>query len=148
MRAVFLNLIGFMLLSPWIVAATGADFSRWYPYPQASQLAQQEGRVLMVYFWRHGCPYCDQMNTFVLSNEAVSQLLEQCFVVASVDSESPEGSALARQTRALGTPIFVFYVYQGDTWKELGRLFGSRPSAQFLGELKQVSARSGGKGCG
>ncbi|WP_018466188.1 thioredoxin family protein [Calidithermus timidus] len=144
-RTGILGLIG--VVYPWFPVVTAADFNYWYTYPEASQLAQQTGRTLMVYFWRHGCPYCEQMNTFVLSDPAVSQALERCFVVASVDSQSPEGLALARQLRALGTPTFVFLAPRENSWKETGRLFGSRPRAQFLQELQQVSTQGGGS-CG
>ncbi|MCL6568563.1 MAG: thioredoxin family protein [Meiothermus silvanus] len=145
MRLSILGLIGVVHLL--LTAALAVDFSRWYTYSEASQLARQEGRILMVYFWSHGCPYCEQMNTFVFSDPAVSQVLERCFVVASVDSQSPEGIPLARQLRAVGTPTFVFLVYGEGSWKETGRLFGSRPRAQFLRELQRVSTQ-GGSGCG
>jgi len=145
MRLGILGLIGVVHLL--LTAALAVDFSRWYTYSEASQLARQEGRILMVYFWSHGCPYCEQMNTFVFSDPAVSQVLERCFVVASVDSQSPEGIPLARQLRAVGTPTFVFLVYGESSWKETGRLFGSRPRAQFLRELQRVSTQ-GGSGCG
>lgn len=145
MRLGILGLIGVVHLL--LTAALAVDFSRWYAYAEASRLAQQEGRTLLVYFWSHGCPYCEQMNTFVFSDPAVSRTLERCFVVASVDSQSPEGIPLARQLRALGTPTFVFLAYSGGRWQETGRLFGSRPRAQFLAELQQVSTQ-GGSGCG
>ncbi|RIH79979.1 thioredoxin family protein [Meiothermus hypogaeus] len=144
MRYMLLVLVGSLLM----VSAQEVDFDRWYPYGQASQYAQSQGRILMVYFWSHACPYCDQMNTFVLSDEAVSKALRQRFVVASVDSQSPEGRALSTQMRAFGTPSFVFFVPQGGTWKEAGRLFGSRTRAQFLSELRQICAKVGGEGCG
>ncbi len=112
--------------------AEGVDYTRWYPYSEASRLAEQGRRTLMVYFWRDGCAYCEQMNTFVLSEPAVSRLLEHCFVVASVDSQSS---------------TFVFLAYGQGGWKETGRLFGSRPRAQFLQELKQVSTGTGGGSC-
>lgn len=127
--------------------AEWVDYTRWYPYSEASRLAEQGRRTLMVYFWRDGCAYCEQMNTFVLSEPAVSRLLERCFVVASVDSQSSEGVSLARRLRALGTPTFVFLAYGQGGWKETGRLFGSRPRAQFLQELKQVSTGTGGGSC-
>lgn len=139
------------LMTLWLllsVAAQGGDFSRWYPYAQASQMAQQTGRVLLVYFWRQGCPYCDQMDTFVFSDAAVSGALERHFVVASVDSQSPEGGSLVRQMRAFGTPTLVFFVYRQGAWQELGRLYGSRPRAQFLQELQQICAKAGGEACG
>jgi thioredoxin-related protein len=141
MRPVFLGLIGlvYFLLS----TASAGDFSRWYGYTEASRLAQREGRILMVYFWSHACPYCEQMNTFVLSDPGVSRLLEARFVVASVAVDGPEGQSLSRRLRALGTPTFVFLAPRGEAWEEIGRLFGSRPRAQFLEELRQVCAKGG-----
>ncbi len=99
----------------WTLLLTGLalaapDFGRWYPLPQAQALAQAHGRVVMVYFHSPHCPYCDQMNTFVLSDPAVSRLLEERFVVASVGTETPEGQELARRFRVPGTPTFVFLV--------------------------------------
>lgn len=136
------------LLSMLLLASASAtDFGRWYPYPEAIRLAKQEGRVLMVYFWQHGCAFCDQMNTFVLSDPQVSALLERCFVVASVDSRSPEGSTLAQRFRALGTPTFLFLADLGGSPEELGRLFGSRTRAQFLRDLQGI-LRKGGVSCG
>lgn len=99
--------------------AEGVDYTRWYPYSEASRLAEQGRRTLMVYFWRDGCAYCEQMNTFVLSEPAVSRLLERCFVVASVDSQSSEGVSLARRLRALGTP-------RSFSWR-MARVAGRKP---------------------
>ncbi|RDI94583.1 thioredoxin [Meiothermus sp. QL-1] len=145
MRIITITLAVWGLISA--AAGQNVDFDRWYPHPQASQYAQAYGRILMVYFWSHGCPYCEQMNTFVLSDESVSRVLARHYVVSSVDARSPEGQALSRQLRAFGTPTFVFLVPEGGTWKELGRFFGSRTRAQFLQELKQVCVRSGGEVC-
>ncbi|AWR85488.1 thioredoxin family protein [Meiothermus taiwanensis] len=144
MRYILFTVMGIFMA----VQAQGVDFNRWYPYAQASQYAQSQGRILMVYFWGEACPYCDQMNTHVLSDPRVASILERRFVVASVDSHSPEGRALSAQMRTLGTPSFVFFVPQGGTLKEAGRLFGSRTRAQFLSELQQICAKVGGEGCG
>ncbi|GIW26102.1 thioredoxin fold domain-containing protein [Meiothermus sp.] len=144
LRYILLALLGLL----GTAKAQRVDFDRWYPYPQASQYAQSHGRILMVYFWSEACPYCDQMNTHVFSDAAVSRTLERSFVVASVNSQSPEGRALSAQMRAFGTPSFVFFVPQRGTLKEAGRLFGSRTRAQFLQELQQICAQMGGEGCG
>ncbi|GAB5603453.1 thioredoxin family protein [Thermus sp. FJN-A] len=132
----------------WTLLLLGAalaapDFARWYPYAQAQDLARESGRVLMVYFHSPYCPYCDQMNTFVLSDPGVSRLLEERFVVASVGTESPEGQELARRFRVPGTPTFVFLVHRKGAWEEVGRFFGSRPRAEFLKELRQMCAKGG-----
>lgn len=124
-------------------ALAAPDFGLWYSHEAALQLGQAYGRVVMVYFHSPHCPYCDQMNTFVLSDPQVSQLLEERFVVASVGTESPEGQSLARRYRVPGTPTFVFLVFRKGAWEEVGRSFGSRPRAQFLLELRQVCAKGG-----
>lgn len=100
----------------------------------------------MVYFHSEHCPYCQQMNTFVLSDPGVSRLLEARFVVASVSVDTPEGQELARRYRVPGTPTFVFLVPNAGAWEEVGRLFGSRPRAEFLKELRQVCAKGGACG--
>ncbi|TBH17236.1 thioredoxin fold domain-containing protein [Thermus thermamylovorans] len=124
-------------------ALAGANFSRWYPYVEALHLAQAHGRMVMVYFHSPHCPYCEQMNTFVLSDPAVTQLLEERYVVASVSTATREGQDLARRLRAPGVPTFVFLVPHQGTWEEVGRLFGSRPRAQFLEELRRMCAKGG-----
>jgi thioredoxin-related protein len=125
------------------LALAAPDFGRWYPFREAQVLAQEHTRVLMVYFHSPHCPYCDQMNTFVLSDPGVSRLLEERFVVASVGTETPEGQDLARRFRVPGTPTFVFLVPRTGAWEEVGRFFGSRPRAQFLMELRQMCAKGG-----
>ncbi|WP_243027546.1 thioredoxin fold domain-containing protein [Thermus albus] len=133
-----------LLTLPLLAMALAAlDFGRWYPYDAALSLGQAHGRMVMVYFHSPHCPYCDQMNTFVLSDPQVSRLLEERFVVASVGTETQEGQDLARRYRVPGTPSFVFLVFRKGTWEEVGRFFGSRSRAQFLLELRQICAKGG-----
>lgn len=130
------------------MAAKAPDYSRWYPFSDAQALAEKASRPVMVYFWSESCYFCEQMNTYVLSDPSVSKLLEERFVVASVDMFSPEGRELASRYGALGTPTFVFLAYQQGTWRELGRLFGSRPRAQFFDELQRICTKARGGDCG
>ncbi len=125
------------------IALAAPDFGRWYPWEQAQALAKAHERMLLLYFHSPHCPYCDQMNTFVLSDPSVSALLEERFVVASVGTETTEGQELARRFRVPGTPTFVFLVFRKGAWEEVGRFFGSRPRAQFLAELRQMCAKGG-----
>ena len=99
MRKVYTLLLSALLLWAWALP----DFGRWYPYPEALALAQAHGRMVMVYFHSEHCPYCQQMNTFVLSDPGVSRLLEARFVVASVSVDTPEGQELARRYRVPGS---------------------------------------------
>jgi thioredoxin-related protein len=125
------------------LALAAPDFSRWFAFSEAQSLAQAHSRLLLVYFHSPVCPYCEQMNTFVLSDPAVSRLLEEHYVVASVSTATPEGQDLARRYRVPGTPTFVFLVPRKGAWEEVGRFFGSRPRAQFLLELRQMCAKGG-----
>ena len=90
MRKVYTLLLSALLLWAWALP----DFGRWYPYPEALALAQAHGRMVMVYFHSEHCPYCQQMNTFVLSDPGVSRLLEARFVVASVSVGPPWTSSV------------------------------------------------------
>ncbi|WP_117237427.1 thioredoxin fold domain-containing protein [Thermus sediminis] len=128
------------------LALAAPDFGRWYPFSEAQALAQAHGRLLLVYFHSPACPYCDQMNTFVLSDPQVDALLRGRYVVASVSTAIPEGQNLARRFRVLGVPSFVFLVHRRGTWEEVGRFFGSRPRAQFLEELRRMCAKGGACG--
>ncbi|MER3451885.1 MAG: thioredoxin [Thermus sp.] len=132
------------LLSLLALAVAQVDFGRWYPYPEALVLGERAGRMVMVYFHSPTCPYCDQMNTFVLSDPGVDGFLRERFVVASVNTYTPEGQALARRYRVPGTPTFVFLALRKGAWEEVGRIFGSRPRAEFLAELRQMCAKGGG----
>ena len=67
-------------------------------------------------------------------------------MVASVSVDTPEGQELARRYRVPGTPTFVFLVPKAGAWEEVGRLFGSRPRAEFLKELRQVCVKGGACG--
>ncbi|MGQ9735339.1 MAG: thioredoxin fold domain-containing protein [Thermaceae bacterium] len=139
----FLLILG-LALSPALGSAGAPDRGRWYPYSQALELAQTYGRMVMAYFHSPYCPYCDQMNTFVLSDPGVDGFLRERFVVASVNTYTPEGQALAWRYRVPGVPTFVFLVPKKGAWEEVGRIFGSRPRAQFLNELRAFCAKGGG----
>ena len=140
MRKVYTLLLSALLLWAWALP----DFGRWYPYPEALALAQAHGRMVMVYFHSEHCPYCQQMNTFVLSDPGVSRLLEARFVVASVSVDTPEGQELARRYRVPGTPTFVFLVPKagaGSSAAGPGRS-SSRSSARCASKEVRVDRRT------
>ncbi len=124
------------------------DFERWYAFEDATGLAREHGRAVMAYFWSATCPYCWQMDTFVLPDPAVSDYLRDHYVVALVNMDEPEGQSLARRFRVVGTPTFVFLALQASGWEEVGRLVGARTARQFGQELRDMCARAlGGERC-
>jgi len=117
------------------IAQPEVDFARFYPYEEARALAQTHDRVLLLYFRSLHCPYCEQMETFVLGDPEVVSVLSRCFVVGMVTRESAEGPAHFRAHRVAGTPAFVWLMPTEESFLELGRAYGSMPKAVFLERL-------------
>jgi len=125
------------------VSHPAVDFGRWYPYDQALELALEHGRPALLYFRSDHCPYCEQMETFVLSAPEVDHTLRRCAVVASVTLGRPDTEEPARHWRVFGTPTFVFVLPEGEQWVEVSRAFGSMPRAEFLAFLNAVCKEEG-----
>jgi thioredoxin-related protein len=124
--------------------ATGEpDFGRWYPYEQALELGRAYERPVLLYFRSDHCPYCEQMETFVLSAPAVDRTLRECLVVASITLGRAGTAEVAQRWRVFGTPTFVFTRPRGEAWVEVSRAFGSMPRAEFLAFLNAVCKEEG-----
>ncbi len=124
-------------------ARAETDFLRWYPYDQALELGLLHGRPVLLYFRSDHCPYCEQMETFVLSAPEVEGLLERCTVVASITLGRSATAALGREWRVFGTPTFVFIRYRNGRWTEARRVFGSLPRKRFIEFLSSVCKEEG-----
>lgn len=88
------------------------------------EIAKKENRPVAFYFYGSHCPYCAQMEEFVLNQEDVQKKLNN-FVVISLNISSDDGSKWARKFGVPGVPTIVFYDPKQD--KTLGAIFGSRP---------------------
>lgn len=119
------------------------DFGRWYPYEQALELALAHDRPALLYFRSDHCPYCEQMETFVLSAPEVDRTMRACTVVASITLGRPGAAELGQRWRVFGTPTFVFVRPREGAWVEISRVFGSMPRAQFLEFLNAVCKEEG-----
>ncbi len=134
-----LGLFLLLMLLGTVMAQEEPDFYRFYTYAEATKLAREyPDRVLLLYFRSNHCPYCAQMETFVLGDPEVTEQLARCFVVGTVTLEkAPE---LFKRHGVRGTPFFLFLRYDParKTWVELGRVFGSMPRSTFLDKLRAV----------
>ena len=139
------RILGLLVLGAglWALAQPTVDFTRFYPYEEARALAQAHERVLLLYFRSLHCPYCEQMETFVLGEPEVLELFSRCFVVGMVTKERPDGPPRFRAYRVAGTPAFVWLRPEGEAFIELGRVYGSMPKAEFLKHLNRYC--EGGK---
>ncbi|WP_448588444.1 thioredoxin family protein [Thermocrinis sp.] len=99
----------------------------------------EKARVLnkpvVFYFKSSFCPYCTQVEDFVLNDEEIYKKISN-FTFVELDIRSEEGSKLARKFGVPGTPTLVVYDPKQD--KVLGMIFGSRPKQDFMNVLTKA----------
>lgn len=61
----------------WYHSAAGLD--------KGLQIAQQENKPVMIYFWAIWCQYCAKFQTDTLGNPQVKQILENDYVLVAMD---------------------------------------------------------------
>ncbi|MFN3813344.1 MAG: thioredoxin family protein [Aquificaceae bacterium] len=121
------------------------SFALWTSDPTAGlKEAQSEGKLVMFYFHSEHCPYCTQMETFVLGDEDVSKHMEN-FIVISLNTDSSMGRKWTRQLGVFGTPTFV--VYDPKQAKPVSIIFGSRSKDDFIQLILHACRRSSIKKC-
>ncbi len=107
------------------------------------ELAKAQKKEVLIYFYGEHCPYCLQMEEFVLGDPEVDSYIRERFVVVSINvTESQE---LDRKFGVLGTPYFVVYDPRSD--KILYRIFGSRERDDFLNLLFKACKKSNLRRC-
>jgi thioredoxin-related protein len=102
---------------------------------QTIQRALSENKLIAFYFKSQFCPYCSQVEDFVLYDEEVSKKLRN-FLFVELDIRSKEGSKLARRFGVPGTPTFVIYDPKQD--RVVSLIFGSRPKDDYLNVINRV----------
>jgi len=68
----------------------------------------------ILYFYQEHCPYCRQMDTFVLSNYKVEEILNRYYSYDTVDFRSVDGGKLADQYHVKVTPSFIILDQKGN----------------------------------
>lgn len=121
------------------------SFAGWFTDAgKGLDTAKAEKKTVAFYFYSNYCPYCTQMEEFVLNQEEVQKKLEN-FVVITLNISSSEGSRWARRLGVPGVPTIVFYDPEQD--RVLGALFGSRPRGDILNFIQRICRRQNIKAC-
>jgi len=107
------------------------------------QIARSEGKEVLIYFYGEHCPYCLQMEEFVLGDPEVDSFIRERFVVVSLDAS--KAGDLDRKFGVIGTPYFVVYDPKED--RIIMKIFGSRERDDFLSLLIKACKKSSLRRC-
>ena len=103
-------------------------------FSEAEQLASEQDRPIVVYFWTTWCTYCDDYNKYVYSDAEVQAELDDFVKVAvNLDSDEPSASRLQRTYNANYPPQHVIVTPDGEV---LVRINGYAETSDFLSYLE------------
>ena len=103
-----------------------------YSFKEGITQSKKSGKPLLVYFYSENCPYCRQMDTYVLSDKEVETFINRNFVYSTVDIDNDEGDLISEKYRLHVTPSFLLLDKNG---KEIHSFSGSRDKESFIKEL-------------
>jgi len=76
------------------------------------QIAQQENKPVMMYFWAIWCQYCARFQTDTLGNPQVKKILEEDYVLVAMDLDTDRG--VAQQYGVSYPPYLIFMDQNGN----------------------------------
>ncbi len=138
MHRVLVLCLTFILSLAFGQAVWLSDFER------AVQLAKEQDKKLLVYFSSDHCPYCWQMENYVLVDPEVEKYISDKFIIVSIEVEDMS-EELEEKFNVFGTPYIVFYDPKRD--KVISELFGSREADDFIAILKKICKKSNLRRC-
>lgn len=133
-----------LMLTLSLILSVFAGAGEWVTdFNKGVELAKKKGKNMLIYFYGEHCPYCWQMEEFVLGDPEVDRFISERFVVVSLDADRERG--LDRKFNVFGTPYFVIYDPKND--RIVFRLFGSRERDDFLSLLMKACDKSSLRRC-
>lgn len=119
----------------FIVSLLLLSLSLWaINYEDAVRKAQKEDKKILVELVMESCPFCEQVDKYILTKVEVQTLLEKGFVFLKLDIDKNEipDFLLSRMT-----PTFYFLNAKGD--KILHEIKGAPSKSQFINQLEYVT---------
>ena len=104
------------------------------------QIAQQEKKPIMMYFWAIWCQYCAGFQTNTLGNPDVKKILEEDYVLVAMDLDVDRD--VAGKYGVSYPPYLIFMDGNGNV---LQRVPGSVDAAYLLPIVTQVREKVRGK---
>lgn len=103
--------------------------------PAALAKAQESDQLVLIELSALWCPTCRKLDQSIFNQPRVKEAIEHDFVFATVDYDSPEGSAFMREYQVAGVPILL--VLNAEAQK-LVRLPITFDASEFIGQLNRV----------
>ncbi len=133
-----------LLLSAVLVPlALASDFPEGSPkfstnYKAALELAEKEGKPVVLVFSASWCPPCQSMKKNVYPSADVKPLHDK-FVWAYLDADDEANAAAMKKYGVNGIPHIQFV---GSNGKDLGTQVGGTSPSDFAGTLEKVLAKA------
>lgn len=122
-------------------AAQSGEGLNFMSFAEGIKKADQEGKLVMLFFWADWCRYCVKIRSEVFSLPQVREAFEQNYVAVSVDTEN-DTENISSQYRPKALPTLAFIRPNGET---LGILPGAVDADTFLEVIKYVTEEASKK---
>lgn len=110
---------------------------RWYKtVDEGLQVAKQQNKPALVYFWAIWCKYCEKLHKEVYPSAEINKMLREDFVLVAVDLDTNKQDA--RSFNVQYPPHLIFLSPEG---RILTRIPGYLPKEELLPIMQQVKAR-------
>lgn len=128
----FMEAAKFMEHGKVALSKNGIQFTHG-TWSEILELAKKENKPIFVDCYTVWCGPCKMMSATVFMEPAVADYFNATFINAKVDMEKGEGIDIKNKYSVKAYPTFLYLDKDG---KELNRLVGSMPSAEFIAESK------------
>ncbi len=115
----------------WYHSAPGLD--------KGFQLAQQQNKPIMMYFWAVWCKYCAQFQTDTLGNPQVRQILKDDYVLEAMDLDQ---DTVARQYGVSYPPYLIFLDPKGNVLERVPGAVGPDYLLPIITKIKDQISKS------
>lgn len=97
--------------------------------------AKNQSKPIFLYFRSETCYWCIRFEEEALSDKRVIDLLNENFILISIDTFKQKNAALNLNVRS--TPFMIFFNKEGE---EISRIPGYLPTGEFLVQMDKVIA--------
>jgi len=121
-----------------VIASHGTANVSWQrTWDGAFKRAREEKKAVVVDFYADWCVWCRRLDSTTYRDPKVVDFLSRRVIPLKLNVDAGEGRKLAGKYHVDGLPTILVLSAEG---KEIGRIPGYMPAAQFLGRVQQITA--------